>query len=368
MTASVHRAPVLVVDLAEGFGGAERRVIDTAIGLGPELTRVAVLAGSPLEHRARQAGLAVSSLERSKSDPRLVMALRRLIRETGPRVVDAHNVQSQLWGHLAARAEGVPVMVSTVHSEYRLENPGTKGKTHDLVLRRNARWGCRFVAVSRRIESYLRATTGKETAVSLIRRGFPVAVGSPSEPIDRESLGWSDDDLVLGVVGRLVHAKGHEVLFEAVARLNRGRGPRVCLYVVGDGPRKDRLVESARAFGLGDRVRFAGFTDDVPAVLALIDFLCLPSHTEGLPNVVLEAASVDVPLILTRVGEVPALFVDGRDALLADPGDIASLSATIDRAVGLGDAGASMARSAQVTLERELGHDWVGATRAAYGI
>lgn len=367
MTIEGRNAPgrVMLVDLAIGFGGAEARVIDTALGLGPGVASVALLAGTPMWRRATEAGVDVVSLSVRRDDPRLVGMLRGEIRRGGYDVVDAHNVQSQLWGHLAARAEDVPVMVSTVHSEYRAENKGLKGWTHQQVLRRNARWGCRFVAVSDRIHAYLRALTGPECNVETIRRGFPPSLPRAQHQIDRADLGWQDDDVVFGVVGRFAPAKGHHVLLDAVA-MATGRESRARFYLVGDGPMKTELQARVGEEGLGGRVQIADFTDDVGSIFDLVDFLCLPSVTEGLPNVMLEAAAARIPLIATKVGEIPSLLQDGIDAYLVDAGDPAALRSAIESAVDQADRGMGLADSAFDTLSRQLSSDWIGQTRQFY--
>lgn len=364
MTESV--GPVLLVDLALGFGGAESRVIDTAIGLSPDVTcSVAVLEGTPMAARARAAGIDVMPMRLRRSDPRLLGALRVLIRDGGYRVVDAHNAQSQWWGHLAGRAERVPALVSTVHSEYRLENPGRKGWAHEQVLRRNANWGCRFIAVSGRIETYLRGLAGPDTRVDLIRRGFPLPVPEAARTIPRSALGWHAEDPVVGVIGRLAPAKGHAVLLDALATLKH-RGRMVRCYIVGDGALHRDLEVRVRDLSLEDLVTIAGFTDDVGSILDLVDIVCIPSLTEGLPNVLLEAAAAKLPLVLTEVGEIPSLLEPGVDAILVPPGDSEGLASAIEQMCELPDRGKSLADSAYRTLAGRLGGDWLGATLAAY--
>lgn len=358
---------VLLVDLAEGFGGAEARVIDTAIGLGPGVASVAVLEGSKMAKRCITAGVDILPLARRRHDPRMVGSLRGVIRDGGFSVVDAHNVQSQLWGHLAARAEDVPVMVTTVHSEYRAENRGLKGWSHQQVLRRNGSWGCRFIAVSDRIGEYVAGLVPSGARITTIRRSFPPAIPTAVDPIDRSVLGWGDDDVVFGVIGRLAPAKGHDVLLDAIGLL-RARGVQSRMFIVGSGEGRARLEERIRSEGHESDIRLTDFTDDVGAVLDAIDFLCLPSLTEGLPNIVLEAAAARVPMVLTRVGEIPFLLENGEDAILVDPGDAVGLATAIEEALRLEDRGRSLAANAYDSLSSSLSSDWIGATRAVYDL
>ncbi|MGH8915443.1 MAG: glycosyltransferase [Acidimicrobiia bacterium] len=366
MTEEPELGPVLLVDLATGFGGAEMRVIDTALLLGNSVEcSILALAETPLYRRARAAGISVHPLPYRRHDPRIVMAIRALIRSHRYRVVDAHNVQSQLWGLMAARAEGVPVRVSTVHSEYRFENPGLKGWAHEQVLRRNAAWGSSFVAVSDGIARYLRAFLGSGAEIELIRRAFPVPAPPGGAPIRGSHLGWDEGDFVVGVIGRLAHAKGHSVLLRALSIL-RQRGVRLRCYIAGDGAVRENLELEAHSSGLDDSVHFAGFREDVGSVLAFIDLLCLPSLTEGLPNVVLEAVVSRVPLVATSVGEIPSLLRDGQDALLVPPNDPVAMAAALEQARAMSEGLSRLADSAYDTLAQVLSGDWTAQTVEHY--
>ena len=359
--------PVLLVDLARGFGGAEMRVIDTAILLAESVEcSLVALGDSPLHRRATAAGITVHPLRYQRHDPRMVGAIRDLIRSHRPRVLDAHNVQSQLWGIYAARVERVPGRVSTVHSEYRFENPGLKGRAHEQVLRRNLAWGSSFVAVSEGISRYLRSVLGPQPQVELIRRAFPIppppAAGAPTF---RSDLGWVEGDFVVGVIGRLAVAKGHQVLFQALSIL-REKGVRLRCYIVGDGAERNRLEREVRSSGLLDSVHFAGFRDDVGSALDFIDLLCVPSRSEGLPNVVLEAVAARVPVVATSVGEIPSLLRHGKDALLVPPNDPAALAAALEHARESPERLSGLADSAYDTLAKALSGDWIMQTIEHY--
>ena len=358
--------PVLLVDLAGGFGGAEMRVLDTAVLLAESVEcSLVALGDSPIHRRAAAAGIPVHPLRYQRHDPRMVGAIRDLIRSHRPRVVDAHNVQSQLWGLYAARAERVPGRVSTVHSEYRFENPGLKGRAHEQVLRRNLAWGSSFVAVSEGISRYLRAVLGPQPQVDLIRRAFPIPPPPAGAPTFRSDFGWGEHDFVVGVIGRLAVAKGHRILFQALSILHE-KGVRLRCYIVGDGAERNSLEREVRSSGLLDSVHFAGFREDVGSALDFIDVLCLPSLSEGLPNVVLEAVASRVPLVATSVGEIPSLLRDGKDALLVPPNDPATLAVALEQARESPERLTRLADSAFDTLTKALSGDWTAQTIEHY--
>jgi hypothetical protein len=145
--------PALIVCLSAGFGGADVRVLQVASGLhGRRDYAVATLAGSPLQRKLRDAGLNVIEMGASRADPGLLRRFIALLRNGRFQVVDAHNPQSQAWALPAARAAGLPVLVSTVHHVYAMSDGGPlKRHLYQNVLRLNRMLGCRFVTVSEEI-------------------------------------------------------------------------------------------------------------------------------------------------------------------------------------------------------------------------
>jgi glycosyltransferase involved in cell wall biosynthesis len=146
--------------------------------------------------------------------------------------------------------------------------------------------------------------------------------------------------LVLSV-GRLSVEKGHRYLVEAARRVVQGRHD-AHFVVLGDGRERRRLAEQARRLGLNGRFLFPGFRSDAPELMAQADVLALPSLTEGLPNVVLEAFAAGVPVVATAVGGVPELVRDGENGWLVPRGDSARLASAL--IVALSDPGESARR------------------------
>jgi glycosyltransferase involved in cell wall biosynthesis len=134
----------------------------------------------------------------------------------------------------------------------------------------------------------------------------------------------SSDRLLLGFVGGLQPYKGLDDLAVALDDIKA----ECHLVIAGDGPERTRLE---RAFG--DRATFLGAVpyEQIPAFYHQIDTLLLPSHTEGLPRVVLEAQATATPLIATRVGGLPEVVEDGETGLLVDPRSPEQLATAIDK-------------------------------------
>jgi glycosyltransferase involved in cell wall biosynthesis len=138
----------------------------------------------------------------------------------------------------------------------------------------------------------------------------------------------------LGVVGRLSPEKGVDVFLHACEMLTR-RGVSFSAVVAGDGPERGRLERLRDALDLVGRVDFIGPTTAVASLYASLDLLVIPSRSEGLPNVLLEALRADIPVVATRVGAIPDVLDSPRAGLVVPPGSAPALAEGIVRALHL---------------------------------
>jgi glycosyltransferase involved in cell wall biosynthesis len=150
----------------------------------------------------------------------------------------------------------------------------------------------------------------------------------------REQLGWPADSVVAIYVGGLVESKGMAELIAAGAPLREKHGG-FTLVCLGDGPARDRL------FTLGTQVAPKGNVilpgrvapEEVPRLLQASDFLVLPSHSEGMPQVVLEAMNCGLAVVATRVGGIPEAVLDGETGLLVEPKNAEQLREAMERMI-----------------------------------
>lgn len=139
-------------------------------------------------------------------------------------------------------------------------------------------------------------------------------------------------------VGRLVEKKGFGYLVEACAQL-RERGLTFRLQIVGAGPLEERLRSQIAALGLGDSVTILGARaqDELVALYAGATMMALPSvvlengDRDGIPNVLVEAMSMELPVVSTSISGIPELIQDGENGLLAPPRDVAALTDALAR-------------------------------------
>ncbi|NIA03626.1 MAG: glycosyltransferase [Nitrospirae bacterium] len=136
-------------------------------------------------------------------------------------------------------------------------------------------------------------------------------------------------NLTLGCIGSFEERKGQIVLLQALTQVLMAM-PNAHLLLVGDGPDEAELRRAVDVMGLTNAVTFVPFTDKPEEILALLDILVLPSlYKEGLPNVILEAMAIGVPVVSSRLAGVPEAVKDGETGVLVSPGDSRELSGAI---------------------------------------
>jgi glycosyltransferase involved in cell wall biosynthesis len=150
----------------------------------------------------------------------------------------------------------------------------------------------------------------------------------------RSELGLAGARPIVSLVGEVGWRKGQEILLKAVARL-QDRHPQAVFLIVGEGEGRLRCEQQSRQMGLkAETVRFLGFRDDVPDILADTDILVLPSRSEGFPNTLLEGMALGLPVVATAVDGIPELVIPERTGALVAVDDTEAFTAAVDRLLG----------------------------------
>ncbi|HEY5312282.1 MAG TPA: glycosyltransferase [Pirellulales bacterium] len=281
-----------------------------------------------------------------------VAVLGRLTRLLSRRAIDAvvtvgTGGDKMFWGRLAARAAGVPVILSALHSTglpdhvewpNRLLAPITDG----------------FIGVAAAHGDYLARAEGcPPSKVFVIPNGVDTERFSPCEPDPalRQSLGLLPGQPVAAIVAALRPEKNHELFLRAAARIARQR-PEARFLVIGDGPRRGELQRLAAELGLEHSVLFLGTRADVPQILSLASVLVLSSHMEASPVSILEALACAKPVVATRVGSIPESVEHGGCGYLVTPGDEAELAARVDQLLGQPELAGRMGQTGRERVVR----------------
>jgi glycosyltransferase involved in cell wall biosynthesis len=157
--------------------------------------------------------------------------------------------------------------------------------------------------------------------------------------------------LVVGAVGRLSPEKGFDLLVRAADRL-LARGPDLELLIIGDGDERPRLQGLIDELGRGDRIRLLGYRADLRGLYEAMDVFALSSLREGLPNVLLEAMALEVPVAATRIAGVPGLIADGVNGLLVGPGSVDALAQALGRLLADPGLRERLRQAGRETVER----------------
>lgn len=138
----------------------------------------------------------------------------------------------------------------------------------------------------------------------------------------------TNEQLVVGSVGRLDAMKGHDVLLRAIAHVEN-----IQVVILGEGEQRQTLEQLAINLGIGDRVHLMGWVDNPRAYLPAFDMVAMPSRSEGFPLAIVEAMLAARPIVATRVGSVAEAVIDNETGLLVEKDDVKGLALAIQRLV-----------------------------------
>ena len=244
----------------------------------------------------------------------------------GPQVIHSHLKHADLLAaHVAPRLQ-IP-MVPTLHLVEGA--PGTVGAFKRDIAVRARRRAARTIAVSDAVRRwYLDLTAAVPQTVVTVYNGVPAPVFSDGQrEAVRLALDVPDDAVLVAMVAIMRPGKGHDVLLEAASRLPAGR--QVQFVVAGSGPEEAGIRLAAHGLGLdGGRVRFLGFVDDVPALLAGCDLLVHPSMADALPTALIHGLAAGLPIVASDVGGIPEIVTDGV-GILVPPGNADALGRAV---------------------------------------
>ena len=342
--------------------GAERLLCEVLRYRSDDLDyQVVCLAeGGVFEPVIRAMGVPVTILGKRRGiDLRLVWRLWRWLRNNKPQIVHTHLFTADTWGRLVARLAGVPLVFSTVHSVNSWQ-----GRVHRLVDRTLALFTTRLIACTAQVAEKLHNQDGIDARrIVTLANGVDLQRFADVTPVDIErELGASGGGPWLAVLGRLEPVKGQAYLLECLALL-RDQGIEFRCVLIGDGPERESLVEKVTRLQLADRVYLAGFRDEVPAWLAAIDVLVMPSRWEGLPMALLEAMALGKPVVAHAVGGIPDVVRDGQEGLLVPPHHPQQMMQALARLLGDAALRAQMGANA---LSRVRSHYSAEALARAY--
>ncbi len=326
------------------WGGIERYVMYLSQGLDSQGIEncVACPAGSPLSKRVANS---IPISVKGRVSPAAIGSYVKILRQGKFDVIHAHFSPDFMTVGLAARMARTPLRIMTRH----VALPMSASK-----VRRNLFLFEHIIPVSDAVMKVLKGSGVPPHRMTVAKAGVPSLTVSKSRDEVRQGLGLKPEDFAVGNFGRLVADKGVSVLVDA-APYCKGTS----FHVFGEGPEKAALLRQIADKDAGKFIKLHGFVSEVENLMNAMDAVAIPSvWAEAFPYAALEAFSLGVPVIASKIGGLPELVHDGVNGLLFKPGDVEGFITNVmilkaDRSLGpgLGETGKEV-HASRYTVEK----------------
>ena len=264
-------------------------------------------------------------------DPRKFLAILRICRQYDIDIIHAHLEKPVIGALVANIFCRVPVIV---HEHGPIFRKSFKYSLYRIALRLLRSRASQFIAVSQATAAELTAKANiSEKNITVVYNSVDTAMFKPDDDLRRkyrQELNISEDQTVIGFMGRLAHVKGVDLLLEAIALL-LGPNPEMLLILVGDGPELDSLMSQAKRLGISDNVIFLGFRDDISQIINAFDISVIPSRQEPLGIVALELMAAKVPIVCSGVEGLAEIIIDNRTGLVTEQNTPEQIAACIQK-------------------------------------
>lgn len=364
----VMKTNILFLITKGSWGGAQSYVYDLAINLPKDKYEVGVLCGegSELGTRLRRQSIVayeLPGLGRNVSFWKDLFTLRsmiKMLRGIQPDIIHLNSSKMGLLGAIAGRWAGVKKIVFTGHGwAFNEERPRWQ-----KIIIRFLQWLTIIlctdtIAVSRETKEQIADWPSFRKKISVIHNGLgPIDFYGRDEA--REKLGLDKEKFVIGTIAELHKNKGLDFLIPAFAMFNQKNPENKEIYtlcsdgdsgyvdkntypptlacrsnailtIVGQGEKKADLEKLVEKSDLAEKVFFLGRIEEARKYLKAFDLFILPSRTEALPYVLLEASQAGLPIIASRVGGIPEIVQEGTSGLLIEAGNIKKLAAAMEQ-------------------------------------
>lgn len=264
--------------------------------------------------------------DRVQVDLKSINEIKGLLRLYNVNVLHTHGFKSDFYGWFLRKVHQMK-LITTTHGW----NPtNTRERFFFFLDKKILKYFDSIIVVNQWQREHLISKGIAEERLALIHNGIDTnefKTNGHGETCDRSNFS-KQNDFTIGYIGRLSGEKGIETLLKSMKVLI-GRHSNLKLHIVGEGPLRKHLENYSNSLGLHHSVVFAGLINDIKKVYKHLDLLALPSETEGMPNVVLEALAMEVPVVATNVGGLPEIIKSGSNGILVEPRNVERLTGAI---------------------------------------
>ena len=351
-----QRTKILYVITKSNFGGAQRYVFDLATTMPRDQFDVAVVAGGTgaLLGKLESASVRTLSLPflgrdiSALADLRTIFALVRIFRNEKPHIIHTNSSKAGILGAVAGRLYRAsllfsrtekPRIIFTAHGWAFDENRSAIAK---LILKA-IYWTTlllshKTIAVSEAVRSKVSLLPFVQKKITVIKNGIaPIDFLSREDARtffqERAARPLPAEGMLVGTIAELHPIKGLRYAIEAVALL-KDRGTRITYIIIGEGEERAALETLIKEKKLEGSVFLVGHINNAAQYLKTFDIFLLPSLSEGLPYVILEAGLAGIPVVATRVGGIPEIIEDEASGILVSPRSSTEISEALIRQMG----------------------------------
>ena len=325
MNNNERKLKILVVVWGLRYGGGETRIYNMAKFMGRRGHDVTVcclrVKGERGEQLEREGGKVVCLGKRNRYDPLILPRLVRLMRRERFDVVDGQMASGFTWGCVAARMARVPRVVGTVYNSRFWKRRVRRFRDTLCLMLADV-----IVTDSRNLIGELCAYSPilRRKRFRVVYNGIDLGTNGPirEKAEVRRELGAAADDVLVGMVARIVPHKGHVYFLEAARRIAE-EFPKARFLIVGLGAEGYEKVVERRIeeMGLSSRVSMFQYDGNIFDIMSVLDVYVLPSFSESLPNAVVEAMWTETPVIITNITGHPEAVKEGETGFLVPTGD-----------------------------------------------
>ncbi len=276
--------------------------------------------------------------------------IKKIIKDFKPDIVHTHASKSGMLGRRAAFSMKVPVVVHTFHGHvFHSYFNSIKTQTFISLERRLAKKSSGIIAISDIQKEELSNTynIAEPSKITVIPLGFDLLRFHENQEekrkIFRTENHLENDEIAIGIVGRLVPIKNHSLFVEAIAKVKKSTGKKIRGFIIGDGECRTEIEDLAHNLNLvispngtttlKPDIRFSSWMRKVDYAYAGLDIVALTSNNEGTPVSLIEAQASGKPIVSTNVGGISNIVIPGQTALLSETGDCATFYKNLETLV-----------------------------------
>lgn len=291
------------------------------------VTLCVLRARDHLTNLFEEAKINITHLGKQKFDPRILSSLINFLKKGNFDLIHSHGYGSDNFGRIVGSILGIPTII---HAHDENSNYPLIQNIADFLL---VPLTSNAIAVSQNVkESCIKKRRINQKKIFVLHNGIPLKnfIRLDEKLIDEEKrrFGIKSDSVVLGTVARLRKEKGLKYLIQSVPEILNSFS-NIVFFIAGDGPIREELETLAKDLKVENKIIFAGFCNNIPAVLSLIDIFVAPSLTEGSPLGIFEAMAMGKPIIASNVGGIKEILNDNETALLVPAENSEQLAAKI---------------------------------------